>query len=142
MRPVIQEVVVDCADPAAQAEFWGALLGVRQVVRDPSWAVVDATPVLLAFQAVPEPKSSPKNRLHLDVQVDDAHAAVEQAVALGAQRLRSELSAAGDGYVVLLDPEENEFCFVVDTGGEWVGATRAALDAAPAPDQTWQTRHQ
>ncbi len=133
MRSVIQEVVVDCADPAALSEFWGALLGVRRAVRDPAWAVVDATPVLLAFQAVPEPKSYPKNRLHLDVEVDDARTAVERAVALGARELRSELDASGDGYVVLVDPEENEFCFVVDTGGEWVGAARAALDAAPAP---------
>jgi predicted enzyme related to lactoylglutathione lyase len=128
----IQEVVVDCADPTALAKFWGSVLEVRWALRDESWAVVDAEPVLLAFQRVPEPKSSPKNRLHLDIQVPDAAAAVERAVGLGAQVIRDpELGADGDGYVVLADPEGNEFCFVVDESGEWLSGARAALDAAP-----------
>ena len=67
MRPHLQEIVVDCAEPAALAEFWGDLLESRWAVRDESWAMVDAVPLLLAFQRVPEPKSSPKNRLHLDL---------------------------------------------------------------------------
>ena len=50
------------------------------------WAVVDSAPVMLGFQKVPEPKQSPKNRLHLDVQVGDALAAAERAEALGARR--------------------------------------------------------
>jgi len=130
----IQEVVVDCADPTALARFWGAVLQARWALRDESWAVVDADPLLLAFQRVPEPKSSPKNRLHLDVQVPDAASAVERAVGLGARVIRDpELGPTGDGYVVLADPEDNEFCFVVDNSGEWTGVTRAALDAAPQP---------
>src|SRR5450756_999355 len=98
----IQEVVVDCADPAALARFWGAVLQARWARRDESWAVVDAEPVLLAFQRVREPKSSPKNRLHLDIQVPDAAAAVDRALGLGARVIRDpELGADGDGYVVL-----------------------------------------
>jgi predicted enzyme related to lactoylglutathione lyase len=134
MRPRLQEIVVDCADPAALAQFWGDMLEVRWAVRDASWAMVDAEPLLLAFQRVPEPKSSPKNRLHLDVQVANAAAAVTQAVALGARVLREpEVGASGDGYVVLADPEDNEFCFVIDNGGGWTASIRAALDAAPEP---------
>jgi len=130
----IQEVVVDCADPTALARFWGAVLQARWALRDESWAVVDADPLLLAFQRVPEPKSSPKNRLHLDVQVPDAASAVERAVGLGARVIRDpELGPTGDGYVVLADPEDNEFCFVVDNSGEWTGVTWAALDAVPQP---------
>jgi ParB-like chromosome segregation protein Spo0J len=34
--------------------------------------------------------------------------------------------------VVLADPEGNELCLVVDNGGRWRAAARAALDAAPA----------
>ena len=128
MNVRIQEVVVDCADPTALAKFWGAVLEARWALRDESWAVVDAEPVLLAFQRVPEPKSSPKNRLHLDIQVPDAAAAVERAVGLGARVIRDpELGADGDGFVVLADPEGNEFCFVVDESGEWMSATREAL---------------
>lgn len=134
MNVRIQEVVVDCADPTALARFWGAVLQARWALRDESWAVVDADPLLLAFQRVPEPKSSPKNRLHLDVQVPDAASAVERAVGLGARVIRDpELGPTGDGYVVLADPEDNEFCFVVDNSGEWTGVTRAALDAVPQP---------
>ncbi len=135
MKPTVQEVVVDCADPATLASFWGALLGVRWALMDPTWAVVEATP-LLGFQQVPEPKSSPKNRLHLDLQVTDAEAAAERAVGLGARRHGTgELAPGGDGYVVMLDPEDNEFCFVVDNSGAWADAARAALDAATTAGQ-------
>jgi hypothetical protein len=61
---VVQEIVLDCADPAALAQFWAGLLESRWALLHPGWAVVDADPVLIAFQQVPEPKSSPKNRLH------------------------------------------------------------------------------
>ena len=37
MKPRIQEIVVDCADPGALAEFWGTLLEAPWVVRDPAW---------------------------------------------------------------------------------------------------------
>lgn len=132
MRPRLQEIVVDCAEPAVLAEFWGDVLESRWAVRDESWAMVDAVPLLLAFQRVPEPKSSPKNRLHLDVQVTDAAVAVARATARGARVLREpELGADGDGYVVLADPEDNEFCFVIDNGGAWTASIGAALDAAP-----------
>ena len=128
----IQEVVVDCAEPAVLAAFWGDVLQARWALLDEAWAVVDADPVLLAFQQVPEPKSSPKNRLHLDVAVDEAAAAIARALALGAHLTgTTELGPEGDGYVVLQDPEGNEFCFVVDNGGRWAAHVRAALDAKP-----------
>lgn len=136
MKIRIQEVVVDCADPAALAAFWGAVMATRWVARDPSWATVDAGPLLLAFQQVPEPKSSPKNRLHLDVQVPDARAAVEHAVGLGARVLSGPtLDEHGDGYVVLTDPEGNEFCFVVDERSGWEQSQRDLLAGAPDPDE-------
>lgn len=131
MKPRIQEIVVDCADPRALAPFWAALLETRWAALDESWAMVDADPLLLAFQRVPEPKSSPKNRVHIDVQVADAASAVARAEALGARRTgQVELSPSGDGYVVLQDPEGNEFCFVVDRAGEWGAAIRGALESA------------
>ncbi|MCL3859645.1 VOC family protein [Actinotalea sp. K2] len=128
----VQEVVIDCADPAGLAGFWAQVLEARWASVDEGWAVVDADPILIAFQRVPEAKQSPKNRLHLDVRVDAAPEAVARAEALGARRTgQSELSTTGDGYVVLQDPEGNEFCFVVDEGGTWTSTMRAALDAAP-----------
>jgi len=130
MKPRLQEIVVDCHDPGSLAAFWGTLLGVRWANRGDAWSVVDADPLLLAFQQVPEPKSSPKNRLHLDIQVGDAAASVAAATDAGARQLAEPVLDDGDGYVVMADPEGNEFCFVVDNRGGWAAGTRAALDAA------------
>lgn len=131
MAPRLQEVVINCADPAHLAEFWGRMLGARWALMDPDWAVVDADPVLIGFQRVPDPKGAPHNRLHLDLQVDDAEAWAQRAEELGARRLGpAHLGPDGDGSVVLADPADNEFCFVVDNHGRWTAAARAALDAA------------
>jgi glyoxalase superfamily protein len=74
----------------------------------------------LFFQRVPEPKTA-KNRVHLDLSVSGGHgtpieqrrvqvaAAVERAVAAGATRLKA-YDEAGQHWVVLQDPEGNEFC--------------------------------
>ncbi len=129
----VQEVVIDCADPAGLARFWAEILQTRWGSVDAGWAVVDADPVPLGFQKVPEPKQSPKNRLHLDIEVADADAAVARAESLGARRTgNGELNQDGDGYVVLQDPEGNEFCFVVDRSGGWTTTLRRALDHGDA----------
>ncbi|MCG2797402.1 MAG: DUF952 domain-containing protein [Cellulomonas sp.] len=138
MGITVQEVVIDCTDPAALARFWAGILGVRWAALDEGWAVVDASPVMLAFQKVPEPKQSPKNRLHLDVRVRDARHALVRAERLGAVRTgRRELDAHGDGYVVLRDPEANELCFVVDEQDRWSATLARALETAPAPRHLW-----
>jgi Glyoxalase-like domain len=74
----------------------------------------------LYFQRVPEPKTA-KNRVHLDLSVSGGWAtpieerrrriaaAAEQAVAAGATRLKA-YDEAGQHWVVLQDPEGNEFC--------------------------------
>ena len=134
MRPRVQEIVIDCAAPADLARFWGAILESQWAVRDDDWANVGADPLLLAFQRVPEPRSSRKNRLHLDIAVPDAARAIARAVALGARQLgQRHLSQTGDGFVVMVDPEDNEFCFVVDNDGSWETAARTALAGEPAP---------
>ena len=74
----------------------------------------------LYFQRVPEPKTA-KNRVHLDLAVGGGRStpleerrrrvadAVERAVAAGAAKLR-EVDEGGEHWVVLQDPEGNEFC--------------------------------
>ena len=67
----------------------------------------------LAFQRV-ESKSPGKNALHLDVHVTDeseVEPVVERALVLGA-RLLSRSLQDGVAWVVLLDPEDNQFCVV------------------------------
>jgi glyoxalase superfamily protein len=75
----------------------------------------------LLFQRVPEPKAA-KNRVHLDLSVGGGRgtpleerrrrvaAAAERAVAAGATRLRDHDEAGEQHWVVLQDPEGNEFC--------------------------------
>jgi hypothetical protein len=127
MRMIIQEVTVDCLRPTELAAFWADLMGCRRGIINNDLSVLAAEPVRLAFQRVPEPKRV-KNRLHLDIQVRDANEAVARATALGAHPAgRGHLNDSGDGYVVMLDPEGNEFCFVVDNSGEWAERTADAL---------------
>ena len=121
----LTEIVFDCHDPVAQAAFWAAALG-YQVVRTEQGQVevapwereppdlaeqvrqAPAVPTLV-FVAVPEAKTV-KNRLHLDLRpVDRSHEAeVERLIGLGARR--ADVGQGEVPWVVLADPEGNEFC--------------------------------
>ena len=114
MNLTISTVTVDCSDAAALARFWAGALG---------WDVAPGasadlaavggprrpadTPSLL-FIRVPEPKKV-KNRWHLDLDATDPEAAVTQLVSLGAS-VQRRVSEDGAGWIVLADPEANEFC--------------------------------
>ncbi|MBD5784905.1 hypothetical protein IF650_01810 [Cellulosimicrobium terreum] len=101
-----RRLVFDARDPRALSTFWKAVLG--YVPRS-------------FFQQVPEEKVA-KNRVHLDVRTasdlrgDERMAALEarceELVALGAtrqQRFEPELPTS-IGWIVMADPEGNEFC--------------------------------
>jgi predicted enzyme related to lactoylglutathione lyase len=66
----------------------------------------------VAFQRVPESKSV-KNRLHVDLEVDDLDRAFAKIAALGGSAISDILQMPG-GYRwrVMADPEGNEFCIV------------------------------
>jgi hypothetical protein len=133
------QVTFDCADPHAQAAFWAQVLGSivedhsafvdrliaegrmpaedrivvngRSAFRDVA-ACSDPARVepRLFFQRVPEGKVA-KNRVHLDVHVDDDSktAEVDRLVNLGAQLLGTH-NDRGPLTYVMRDPEGNEFC--------------------------------
>lgn len=108
----IDEVVIDCADPAALAAFWAGVLGGEPVGRDDAWwSIFPPGWSQLSFQRVPEPKTV-KNRLHLDVLVSDIAAATAQAVSLGASTVGEVHHGTAGSFQVLLDPEGNEWCVV------------------------------
>lgn len=85
-------------------------------VRDPGDPVDDRSGMgqggRLLIQVVPEAKSA-KNRVHLDVRVGSEAAAdkIEVLTGLGA-RIIGDGEQGGNTWVVLADPEGNEFCVV------------------------------
>ena len=109
----LQEVVVDCREPRRLVAFWAEVFGVPAVVRTDDWAYVesDATGVRIAFQQVPEAKVV-KNRVHLDVEVDDIDAERERLIGLGAAAVGSLVVDDQGPFQVMTDPEGNEFCLV------------------------------
>ncbi|GHA85048.1 VOC family protein [Streptomyces termitum] len=112
MRAQVQELVLDCGDPAALVRFWAGLLGGDPVDRSPDWSYVEPPGfVRIAFQRVPEGKSA-KNRLHLDLEVPDPEAAADEVLPRGAVRVGGLVTDAQGSFQVMRDPEGNEFCFV------------------------------
>ena len=114
------DLVLDCANPAKLADFWREALDYRDYYTDSSVSVLVpkegiASPLVL--QGVPEPKAG-KNRMHLDIVVDDIEPEIARLQTLGAQRLDEGVQSLGDTlWVRMADPEDNEFC--VCTGVEW-----------------------
>jgi hypothetical protein len=113
MRLEWEQVIVHSADPVALGQWWATALG---------WVVVystedefeirpeaDRTPGL-DFVRLEEAKKS-KSRLHLDFRPDDQEAEVARLLAPGAKRVDI---GQGDqaSWVVLADPEGNEFCIL------------------------------
>jgi predicted enzyme related to lactoylglutathione lyase len=69
----------------------------------------------LGFQKVPESKSI-KNRVHIDVDVETIDDAVQRAIALGAEKSGEIVEEETNYFQVMLDPEKNEFCFILRKG--------------------------
>ena len=115
--------VPEGADPLAAWDDFLASLGVPEGHRNTRSAIEDPDGhgPRLFFQQVPEDKVG-KNRVHLDVRAapglsgDERMAALEvegeRLVALGASRLRRDEPAPpmSAGFIVMSDPEGNEFC--------------------------------
>jgi len=110
----LSEVVIDCHDCDSLAEFWAAVLGGVPVRESAEWVAVIMSDgsTTVSFQQVPETKVV-KNRLHLDVLVTDLEEAAVRCVALGATRVTDRRSDPIGDFIVLLDPEGNEFCVVL-----------------------------
>lgn len=105
-----EQLVVDAADPVVLGRWWAQALGWVVVHDDPEEFEIrpapDTLPGLL-FVHVPEAKGG-KNRLHLDFRPADRDAEVERLVAHGARRV--DVGQGEQTWVVLADPEGNEFC--------------------------------
>jgi predicted enzyme related to lactoylglutathione lyase len=114
----LANITVDCDDVERVARFWAAVLDRKLGDRtSPYFAALPAVepgePTWL-FLGVPEPKTA-KNRFHVDLTAPDRDAEVARMVELGATRIE-ERTEYGQSWVVMNDPEGNEFC-VAAAGG-------------------------
>ena len=106
----MEQTIVDAKNPVELGRWWAKALDWVVVHEAPDEYEIrpspDRLPGLL-FVPVPEPKSG-KNRLHLDFRPDDRDAEVGRLVALGATPV--DIGQGEQSWVVLVDPEGNEFC--------------------------------
>ena len=121
MTSKFTELAIDCADPSGLARFWCSVLGYE--VQDEADGIVTIgsplvpegenqlgpVPPKLTFARVPEGKIV-KNRLHLDVNPTDREQdeEVRRLLDLGARH--AGVGQGDESWVVLADPEGNEFC--------------------------------
>jgi predicted enzyme related to lactoylglutathione lyase len=115
----IETVSLDAINPREQAEFWGKVLdwniaddcGDEEVLLTPPAHIrADGKSPDLLFLKVPNEKKI-KNRFHLDLRPDVQDVEVARIEALGGRRV-----SVGQGpsvtWVVMADPEGNEFCIL------------------------------
>ncbi|MGH8972670.1 MAG: VOC family protein [Acidimicrobiia bacterium] len=113
MALTVGMVAIDCRNPGPLADFWCEVLGYRVLSAEADGVLIgspDGSGWGIDFLVVPDGKVV-KNRLHLDLRPDDQEAEVKRVLALGATRV--DVGQGDDvSWVVLADPEGNEFCIL------------------------------
>jgi predicted enzyme related to lactoylglutathione lyase len=111
----VQCIAIDCLDPRRLGQWWAVALGWDSWDEPDGFCVSpprDSGQTELVFLQVPEGKAA-KNRIHLDLQPDDQDVEVRRFESLGARRVDvGQERSTGLTWVVLADPEGNEFCIL------------------------------
>jgi len=135
MASYISHTTVDCADAYALSVWWSAALDYHEDPADPNLPGHEECLISspdgqhrLLFIEVPEAKAL-KNRIHFDLRPREGTRDEELARlrAHGAVEVADLRNPDGTGWVVLADPEGNEFCVL---RGE------AEVAAGPRPEST------
>ncbi|KQP64253.1 MULTISPECIES: VOC family protein [Nocardioides] len=122
MTAFVSHTSVDCADAYALSEWWKPVLGYVDLEGDPNLPGHEECMIRdpgsghrLLFIEVPDVRRV-KNRLHLDLRPRSATREAELGTLLahGATVVadRRGIHGPGSGWVVLADPEGNEFCLL------------------------------
>ena len=118
----VEWAIIDCVDIAGMSRFWCRALNYEVVWTGPYGGHVlagkDGSHIRLGLMPCPATKSS-KNRIHLDLRPGDQEVEVARLEGLGARRVN-----VGQGnvpWVVMADPEGNEFCVLSAGGNERFG---------------------
>ena len=111
MALVVENILIDCLDLDTMRTFWCEALDLEHTWTGPSGGYLlvarNGSGFRLALMPSREEKTT-KNRVHLDVRPDDQLAEVERLERLGAQRI--DVGQPGARWIVMADPEGNEFC--------------------------------
>ena len=104
--------VINVADLETMTRFWSQALHLAAGSDDPTDAfrVLRGDRVNLSLQLAQTPVSA-RDQMHLDLYTDDQAAEVTRLAGLGARTVR-HVQERDDDYVVMTDPEGNEFCVV------------------------------
>jgi len=103
-------VLIDCNDLQRMSEFWRSAVNLEHVWTGPSggYLLVDKQGTTrLGLMPSGEEKRG-KNRVHLDLRPDNQEAEIQRLEELGAARI--DLGQRDVPWVVMADPEGNEFC--------------------------------
>jgi catechol 2,3-dioxygenase-like lactoylglutathione lyase family enzyme len=120
MTARISHTSFDCLDAYAMSVFWSEVLGFAPDPDNPDAPGDEECMIFsaggaqrLLFIEVPDAKQV-KNRLHLDLVPVEGTRDVELArlLNLGARTVDDRRRPDGSGWVVLADPEGNEFCIL------------------------------
>ena len=138
MTSFVSHTTVDCANAYELSEWWKALLAYVDVDGDPNEPGHEECMILdpetghhILFIEIPDAVESKqragKNRLHFDLRPRDRSQAeeVERLLGAGATQVADHrgIHGPGSGWVILADPEGNEFCIL---------SSQAELDARRA----------
>ena len=120
MTSLVSHTSVDCSDAYALSRWWQSVLDYGDDPEDPNEPGHEECLIIspdghhrLLFIEVPERKAS-KNRLHLDLRPQDRSRdeELQRLRSLGATEVADRRRPDGTGWVVLADPEGNEFCIL------------------------------
>ena len=134
MTAFISHTTIDCANAYELSEWWKPVLGYVDLDGDPNLPGHEECMIRnpdnghsLLFIEVPDTKSV-KNRIHFDLRPTEGtrDEEVERLLAHGAAQVADHRGqyGPGTGWVILADPEGNEFCIL-----------RTEAEAAANPNQ-------
>ncbi|MGC7193868.1 VOC family protein [Mycobacteroides abscessus subsp. abscessus] len=107
-------ISIDCADPAALAQFYRQVLDLEVLFESEQFVALKGAAVLLTFQRVADhqppqwPDGSVPKQLHLELAASDLDA--EEARILGLGATKAEVQPNPSGWRVLVDPAGHPFC--------------------------------
>ena len=107
------QIVLDVEDLDRSAHFWSVVLGIKVAGRWGQYLGFERleSGLIVCLQRVTEKKTS-KNRMHLDVAVEDVDTASARVEALGGRKLQ-KIEESGFRWIVMADPDGNEFCLIL-----------------------------